>query len=58
MNQPNGILDMTMQLSQVRYDECNWSMRYVLCQDVIIYQAMGTNVRQTQTPGHVNRTDR
>ena len=27
----------TMQFSQVICDECNWSFRYVLCQDVILH---------------------
>ena len=26
----------SMWLNQVRCDECNWSMRYLLCQDVIL----------------------
>ena len=26
----------TMQLSQFRCNECNWSVRYLLCQDVIV----------------------
>ena len=33
----------TMSLIQVRCDGCNWSTRYLLCQDVILHQTVGIN---------------
>ena len=46
-----------MQLSQVRCDECNWSMRYLLCQDVILHQRVGMNddFRLLQIPDYRNK---
>ena len=48
----------TLQLNQAKYNKCKWSMRNLLCQDIILHQMMGTNIRQTQTPDCVNRTGR
>ena len=48
----------TIQLSQVRYDDCNWSMRYLWCQDDILHQMMGANIRQIKTPDYINGTDK
>ena len=50
----------TMQLSQVRCDEINSWRKHLLSWDVILHQSMGTNdnIRQIQTPDHINRTDR
>ena len=50
----------TMQFSQGGWDECNWLSSYLLCQDVILHQSMGTNnnVRQMQTPEYANQTNR
>ena len=49
-----------MQLSQVGWDKFNWSTGYLLCQDVILHQTVGTNdnVRQMQTPNYTNPTKR
>ena len=42
----------TMQLAQVGLDECNWSVRYLLCQDIILHQTVATNdnAGKVQTP--------
>ena len=49
-----------MQLSQVRWDECNWSTWYPLCQNIILHQTVSTNdhVRQRQTPDYANQINR
>ena len=50
----------TIHLSQVRWEKCNWSTRYLLCQDDILHQTMGTNdnVRQMQIHDYANQTNR
>ena len=47
----------TMWLSQVGWDECNWSTKYLLCQDVILYQTVDTidNVKQRKIPDYANQ---
>ena len=45
-----------MQLCQVEWDECNWSTRYLLCQDVILLPKVGSNdnIREMQTSDYAN----
>ena len=47
----------TMQFKQISLSECEWSMRHLLCQDVIFHRITGVNysVIQRQTSDYIDQ---
>ena len=46
-----------MQFKQTSLHECEWSLRHLLCQDMIFLRTTGVNyaARQRQTPNYIDQ---